>query len=234
MVCLLSCPTPWLPAGWLPMLWDPTCLSCDIHKHTPAKKNYTDFRLYPFVYESVLQTVLGMGMGMNVTAHYRSSNFGRFLDFWADLRFLDFLMSADWDLRCYPVTHHALSSFCLVECSPERILGIHFARKTLSMRTDHFEFHQSFWARARRAGTHAEREVINHPACGTCVTPTTARHGLYSDLARSAPSAFQTCSDTGTRCVSSRTWPHRVLASVPCAHFWYYCYHHYYYHYHHY
>ena len=58
------------------------------HTHTPAKNTSTNFRLYPclegvlqtevfyklsqtskILYGGVLQTVLGMGMGMNVTAH---------------------------------------------------------------------------------------------------------------------------------------------------------------------
>ena len=38
--------------------------SCDIHTHTPARKSYTAGSLCYFG----TQTVLGMGMGMNVTA----------------------------------------------------------------------------------------------------------------------------------------------------------------------
>ena len=45
-------------------------LSCDIHTHTPARKISTNFQLYCtcLLYAVVIQTVLGMGMGMNVVA----------------------------------------------------------------------------------------------------------------------------------------------------------------------
>ena len=39
-------------------------LSCDIHSNTPAQS----IILYPFLIKYVLQTGLGMGMGMNGTA----------------------------------------------------------------------------------------------------------------------------------------------------------------------
>ena len=41
-------------------------LSCAIHTHTPARKSSTNFQL---LYKFVLQTGLGMGMGINGTAH---------------------------------------------------------------------------------------------------------------------------------------------------------------------
>ena len=43
-------------------------MSCDIHTHTPASKSYTNFICIHLFYQFVLQTVLGMGMGMHVTA----------------------------------------------------------------------------------------------------------------------------------------------------------------------
>ena len=41
-------------------------MSFDVHTHIPCAKSYTDVLLY----SCVLQTILGMGMGMNVTAHH--------------------------------------------------------------------------------------------------------------------------------------------------------------------
>ena len=45
-------------------------LSCDIHIHTPVRTSSTNFQLYYLLHNLVLQPVLGMGMGRNVTAHY--------------------------------------------------------------------------------------------------------------------------------------------------------------------
>ena len=44
--------------------WAIMCMSCDIHTHTPARKSYTNVLLYYLL----IQTISGMGMGMNVTA----------------------------------------------------------------------------------------------------------------------------------------------------------------------
>ena len=44
-------------------------LSCDIHTHTPAQKKYIQTSSCTSLsYRCAIQTVLGMGMGMNVTA----------------------------------------------------------------------------------------------------------------------------------------------------------------------
>ena len=44
-------------------------MSCDLYTHTIARTSSTDFQLYYFViHEFAIRTVLGMGMGMNVTA----------------------------------------------------------------------------------------------------------------------------------------------------------------------
>ena len=43
-------------------------VGCDIHAHAPANKYYTNWMLYPFVLRNIIQTLLGMGMAMNVTA----------------------------------------------------------------------------------------------------------------------------------------------------------------------
>ena len=51
-------------------------MSCDIHTHTPARKNYTNLQLYYLLYKCVQQTVLGLGMGVNVTAHLLLSVLG--------------------------------------------------------------------------------------------------------------------------------------------------------------
>ena len=48
------------------------CLSCAIYTHTPARTSSTNFQLCYFailLYEFVLQTGLGLGMGINGTAH---------------------------------------------------------------------------------------------------------------------------------------------------------------------
>ena len=45
-------------------------MSCNIHTHTPARANHTNFQLYYLLYMFALQTVLGMGNGMNVTAQF--------------------------------------------------------------------------------------------------------------------------------------------------------------------
>ena len=44
-------------------------LGCDIRTHAPAQQSYTNFAMYPFVIKHAIQTLLGMGMGMNVTAY---------------------------------------------------------------------------------------------------------------------------------------------------------------------
>ena len=51
--------------------WKTSNMSCDIHTHSPAQKSYANFILYHLLFEDVLQTGLGMGMGMNGTAHSR-------------------------------------------------------------------------------------------------------------------------------------------------------------------
>ena len=50
-------------------------MSCDIHTHTPARNSSTKVLKTSIctilLNKIVTQTVLGMGMGMNITAHIR-------------------------------------------------------------------------------------------------------------------------------------------------------------------
>ena len=61
------------PETWdSPLLSSPRIpggVSCDFHTHTPARKSYTTSSCTILLYTIVLQTVLGMGMGTNVSAH---------------------------------------------------------------------------------------------------------------------------------------------------------------------
>ena len=43
-------------------------VSCDFHTKTTAPKSYTNFLLHYLLCKVVIQTVLGMGTGMNVTS----------------------------------------------------------------------------------------------------------------------------------------------------------------------
>ena len=59
------------------LCYDLTMLSCDIHTHTPATKSSNNFRLYHLLYTNVIQTVLGMSMGMNVEAQIHNTIYCR-------------------------------------------------------------------------------------------------------------------------------------------------------------
>ena len=59
--CMLTCSTVCIRIMYV--------LSCDIHTHTPARKSYTHFILYPFVSSIDIQTGIGMGISMNGTAN---------------------------------------------------------------------------------------------------------------------------------------------------------------------
>ena len=44
-------------------------MGCDNHTHTHAKHSFTNFMVSTFITHPVLQTVFGVGIGMNATAH---------------------------------------------------------------------------------------------------------------------------------------------------------------------
>ena len=46
----------------------------DIHTHTPARTSSTNFQLNYLLYTFVLQTVLGRGMRMSITAQAKESD----------------------------------------------------------------------------------------------------------------------------------------------------------------
>ena len=50
---------------YMPLLLLLLLLCLYIHSHAPAPQSYANFLLYPSVLQNCLQTLLGMGMGMN-------------------------------------------------------------------------------------------------------------------------------------------------------------------------
>ena len=73
-----------------------TIVGCDIHTHAPATNGSTNIMLYPFLLRTCLQTLLGIGMGMNVTAQIGFIN----ETVCSELRRMCLYRRAHWESHC--------------------------------------------------------------------------------------------------------------------------------------